>query len=204
MTVPILTYGFLGVEIVSVTAFEASNRESLRHPARFAAYGISALYFLCCLLEAVVVYWKNPNLPSLHERSTPPMDTSSSQAGPSGPGFYAVVVIAAREYGSPDAGWFFNACIIYFCISAANTALYAASRTLFGLTREIHRKQNPNWILRALKPLGSTSPYAKVPHWSLIVSAIAFFWLPFLQVNGGYSTQEVSPIEHRQHSIITG
>lgn len=182
---------------MSVTAFEAKDRSSLRTPARTAAYGISALYFVCCLLEAVVVYWRNPDLPSLQERSVMHASTNDTLAKPSGPGFYAVVVIAAREYGSPSAGWFFNACIIYFCISASNTALYVASRTLFGLTRGIDRIDNPSWILKVFKYFGVTSPYAQVPHWALLFSAIAFYWLPFLQMRQGYSSQEVyiSPME---------
>jgi yeast amino acid transporter len=163
---------------VSVTAFEAKDRSSLRNPSRFAAYGISGLYFICFLLETVVVNWRNTHLPTLQERSA--MQVSTDNTWPSGQGFYAIIVIAARLYGSAKAGWFFNACIIYFCITASNTALYVASRTLFGLTREINRLENPSWYLRVFAYFGVTSPFARVPHWALIFSAVAFFWLPLL------------------------
>jgi amino acid transporter len=164
---------------VSVTAFEAKDRSSLRNPARFVAYGVSSLYFVCFLLEAVVVPWSNKHLPSLHERTV--AQDCPNGPWPRGQGFYAVVVIAARRYCSTGAGWFFNAAIIYFCVSAANSALYVASRTIFGLTREINRRENPSWYLRVFAYLGVTTPFAQVPHWALLISAIAFCWLPALQ-----------------------
>jgi yeast amino acid transporter len=165
--------------MVSVTAFEAKDRSSLRNPARFAAYGISGLYFVCFLLETVVVPWYNKHLPSLQERAA--TQDCPNDPWPTGQGFYAIVVIAARQYCSISAGWFFNACIIYFCVSASNTALYVASRTIFGLTREIDRLENPSWYLKVFAYLGVTTPFAQVPHWALLVSAIAFCWLPALQ-----------------------
>ena len=125
-----------------------------------------------------MVYWKNKHLPSLQERLATHAPTDDTW--PVGQGFYAVIVIAARQYGSTSAGWFFNACIIYFCITASNTALYAASRTLFGLTREINRLENPSWYLKLFAYFGVTSPFAQVPHWALLFSAFAFFWLPLL------------------------
>jgi len=179
MTIPILTYGFIRFKVKSITAFEAKDRSSLRNPARFAAYGISGLLFLCFLLEVIVVSWSNEHLPSLQGRTA--TQDCPKNPWPSGQGLYALVAIAARQYCSISAGWFFNVCIIYFCISASNTALYVASRTIFGLTREIHRPKNPRWYLRAFAHLSDTTSFAQVPHWALLVSAIAFCWLPALQ-----------------------
>jgi amino acid transporter len=179
MCIPILTHGFIGVEIVSVTAFEAKDRSSLRNPARFVAYGISSMYFVCFLLEAVIVPWRYKHLPNLQERTT--TQDCPNDPWPSGQGFYAVVVIAARRYCSTSAGWFFNACIIYFCVSASNTALYVASRTIFGLTREINWRTNPRWYLKMFAKLGVTTPFTQVPHWGLLISALSFAWLPALQ-----------------------
>jgi yeast amino acid transporter len=190
MSIPVITYGFLGVEIVSVTAFEAKDRTALRLPAKYIAYIIASLYLLCSLLEAVDVYFNDPNLPRLHDRSAA-TGLARRSTGP-GPGFYAAIVIAARQYGSPAAGWFFNGCIIYFCISASNTALYVSSRTLYGLTRELNRLEQPDRLQKVLSYLGLTTPYRHVPFWALIISFFSFCWLPILQVRGGLASQDVS------------
>jgi amino acid transporter len=159
ISIPLLSYGFVGVEIVSVTAFEAHNRKSLRFPARWVSYIIAGIYLTCGVLEAVVVNWNDKDLPSIERRSEIPSLTA--RADEKGPGFYAVIVIAARTYGATSLGWYFNACIIYFCMSAANTSLYVASRTLFGLTRGINRMQRVPWYLRPIRHLGITSPFAR-------------------------------------------
>ena len=190
ISIPLLAYGFIGTEIISVTAFEAKRRESLRMPARWIAYIITSLYVACALMEAIVVSWNDPCLANPEGNYT-----TNCKDGGHGPGSFAVIVIAAREYGSNGVGWFFNGCIIYFCMSAANTSLYVASRTLFGLTRGINRMDDPPWYLRCLKFLGVTSPLAQVPHWALIVSALAFYWLPIVHSTGALSGTLVSATE---------
>jgi amino acid transporter len=179
MIIPILTYGFIRVKVESITAFEAKNKSLLRNPARFAAYSILGLHILCFFLEVIVVPWSNKHLPSLQRRTA--TQDYLKDPWPSRQGFYAVVAIAARQYCLISAGWFFNACIIYFCLSASNTALYIASRTIFGLIREIHQFENPRWYLMVFSYLGVTTSFTQVPHWALLISAIAFCWLPALQ-----------------------
>ena len=198
-SIPLLAYGFIGTEIVSVTAFEAKDRTSLRFPVRYVAYIITALYFASAIPEAVVVYYQDCNLPSLSNdhpgctaQATSRRSVGNAGNNENGPGWVAVVVLAAWYYGSRAAGWFFNACIIYFCLSAANTALYVASRTLFGLTRGINRLARPPWYLKPFRYFGMTTPNVRVPHFALIFSAVAFFWLPFLRLRKGYSASDVS------------
>lgn len=177
---------------MAVTAFEAKNRKALRNPARMIAYIITIMYFVCALLEAVAVNRQEKDLPRLEPEPEPePTGRLAIRNNDDGPGFLAIIVIAAFQYGSHAAGWYFNGCIVYFCLSAANTALYVSSRTLFGLTRELGSSEKSSWYLKPFQYLGTTSSFTQVPHWSLFVSAIAFFWLPFLQLNKGYSVTQV-------------
>lgn len=169
------------MEIVSICGFEAYDRQSLRFPSKWIAYLVFVLYFSCAIGEAVNVSWSNSSLPVLDERKRDISSTSRSKS---------VLIIAVQQQGISGLPGFLNACIIFAVLSAANTALYVSSRTLFGLTRGIspHR----GWPLSWLSKLGTTTPNTLVPAWALVVSAIAFFWLPFLHLKGGLSITEVS------------
>jgi yeast amino acid transporter len=180
--IPIVAYGFLGVESITTTAFEAANRDALRIPSRYVAYLITFLYFLSAIGEAHSVSWKSPSLPGLRLRSddqTTPLPESHS-----------VIVLAALAQEQEKWAAFFTGCMIFFCLSAANTALYIASRTLYGLTRSIGIRDS-NWYLNWLSMLGTTTPVSRVPGWALLVSAVAFCWLPSLYLGQEFSSQDV-------------
>jgi yeast amino acid transporter len=102
----------------------------------------------------------------------------------------SVLLVAVQEAGIQHLPGFLNACIIFCVISASNTALYVSSRTLFGLARGLD--PNGQWPICWLAKLGTTTPNTRVPAWALVVSALAFFWLPFLHLNLSYSLQNVS------------
>lgn len=178
LVIPLLTYGFLGVESITTTAFEAANRNALRIPSRYVAYLITLLYFLSALGEAHSVSWKNESLPGLRLRSTNPTTHQ--------PDSHAVIVLAAQSQGDTKWAAFFTGCMIFFCLSAANTALYISSRTLYGLTRSIGIGER-QWYLKWLSMLGTTTPVTRVPGWALLLSAVAFCWLPYVQ---GFSSQD--------------
>jgi yeast amino acid transporter len=192
MSLPILAYGFLGMEIVSVSAFEAKNRSDLRFPAKWIAYLVFVLYFCCALGEAIDIFWRNPRLPKLdnHKRSVSSSTPSSS-----------ALIIAVQQHGIRGVPGFLNACIIFALLSAANTALYASSRTLFGLTRTIN--PNRSWPFSWLSKLGTTTPDTQVPGWAIVISAIAFSWLPFLHLKGGLSVQDVSSLALWSVMVLT-
>jgi len=184
---PIVAYAYIGVEIVAVTALEAKKpHESLKHPARLIAYITAVLYFLSALGFYLNCKWTDPLLPSLPGR----IDHGSLAIAPStnttGPG--AVAVIALHNANIPTLPGFINGCLIMAVLSASNTALYVASRTLFGLTKAV----DPNdkywgWI----SILSTTTKTRRIPAPALFVSAIAFCWVPFLHLNKTYSDQDV-------------
>ena len=203
MSIPILAYGLIGVEIVAVTAFEAKSREALREPSRWIAWVMVTTYLFCAIGGALAVSWNNEHLPllvpnpsAISQRALPspiPQEKKPCQQ------YYPLIVIAAFQYGSKAAAYYFNACIVYFCISAANTALYVASRTLYGLMREEEPRNfyDLNWKERIVQSpwlLGRVSPRRRVPLWSLLASGAAFLWLIALRAAGSTSAIEVSPV----------
>lgn len=69
MTIPIVAYGYIGVEIVAVTALEAKDpRKSLKYPAKLIAWLTTAIYFLSALGFYLNVAWTDPLLPTLSGR----------------------------------------------------------------------------------------------------------------------------------------
>ncbi len=181
---PIVAYGFLGVDIIAVTAFEARNPKALRFPAKWIAYVAFVLEFLIVLGEVLAVKWNDSSLRPLEQRSTFDVDD--------GPGM-PILLLAPSEASIRVLPGFLAGCAIFCILSCANTALYVASRTLFGLTREIP-SNHESWPMRALSKLGTTTPRTHVPAWALMISAVSFFWLPFLHLKHGYSIQNVSRI----------
>ncbi len=187
---PIIAFAFLGVELVSVTAFEARDLRSLRFASRTVAYFVISIYLLCAIGEFLNVEWSDSALPliygGINQAKGEPIHNSR-----------AVIVIAALRAGYTRSAGLLNGCMIFSALSASNTSLYVASRTLYGMTRKI----NPWKWFGFLKFLGSVWHKTGVPMWALFVSFIAFYWLPFLQLHGGYAIADVSG--NRQHSDMT-
>jgi yeast amino acid transporter len=183
--IPIIAYGFLGVEIVAMTAYEARDVKDLRRPSRVIAYVVFLSYFFCALGETLNVKWIDSDLPIEYGASNKNGTGSVVLNARS----RALVVLAAQHAGYKALPGFLTGCMIFSVLSAANTALYVASRVLFGMTREI---RNPNWPYSWLQYFG-TVRRSGAPGWALVFSALSFFWLPFLQLKAGYSIQDVSP-----------
>jgi hypothetical protein len=93
-----------------------------------------------------------------------------------------------------------NGILIYAGISTANTALYVASRTLYGLTRDLSSTSESKMV-RLFAKLNTVSPTTRIPVWALIVSCLVFScWTPFIDINhfNGNGAKEVS----NAHSVI--
>src|SRR6266536_4385778 len=122
VAIPITAYAFCGVEIVAVAALEAANpQRSLRWPpTRYIARVLLVGYFVIVFMLYLNVSWQDPLLVSLPKRNTSPS---------------SIVMIAAMNAKIPMLPGFLNGCLIMAVVSAANTTLYVASRTLYGLTR---------------------------------------------------------------------
>lgn len=186
--IPIVAYGYLGIEIFAVTAFEARNGNALRRPSQIMAYTVMLFYFVCTIGETLNVPWDDSHLSDVFTglHSNPRNLTNPSSS--------SVVIIAfwkAKDTSFRRLSGFMNGCLIFSALSAANTSLYVASRTLYGLTREIKTSGNSNLILRLLKTFSLLDTKTKVPIVALFVSIVSFIWLPFLQAKGAYEIEEV-------------
>ena len=106
---------------------------------------------------------------------------------PDAPPTRGLVTLAALEAGYPKATGVIAGCLIYCALSAANTSLYVASRTLYGVYHSVEHQRIPY-----LKLLGRVWHRNKVPMFAMLVSALAFIWLPLIHLRRGYTIVSVS------------
>ena len=162
-----------------MTAFEARDLQSLRMPSKTIAYFIVVIYFLLAIGEFLNVKWAGTPLPAIYNKNRTPVRKSQSTA---------VFVYAAQAAGYKHMPGLMNGFMIFAALSASNSALYVASRALYGMARTI----TPRGWLSFLKELGSVWHKTGVPMWALFVSFLAFLWLPFLELKQGYAIEDVS------------
>ena len=167
-----MAYGYIGVEIVAVTALEAKEpRKSLKYPAKLIAWLTTTIYFLSALGFYLNVPWFDPALPALsgrvmHGTTVFSPNTNSTQTS-------SVLVIAVLNASIPTLPGFINGCLVMAVLSAANTALYVSSRTLFGLTREIDPDDKLWWWIAKVSKF-SVSCVSNPCHWTSSTRILAF------------------------------
>jgi amino acid transporter len=169
--IPIATYAYAGVEIVAVTALEAKDCKAVRWPAYLVPPIIFATYSLGSLGFYLNVSWENPMLPSMLKRATGGTTTGAS-----------ILIIAAEKSAIPHLAGFLNAALIMTVFSSANTALYVASRTLYGLARDFEVDQTGVFWRKWIAAFGKTSHINKVPIGAIMMSFAISFWLPALHM----------------------
>lgn len=117
------TFAYLGTELVGVTAAEAQNpRRSIPKAIKLTFYRILFFYCLSVLLVGMIVPYNHPKLAFANKQTT------GASASP--------FVVAATIAGVSGLPHIINACICVFVFSAANSDLYIASRTLYGLASD--------------------------------------------------------------------
>ncbi|KID81925.1 dicarboxylic amino acid permease [Metarhizium guizhouense ARSEF 977] len=117
------TFGYLGTELVGVTAAEAQNpRRSIPKAIKLTFYRILFFYCLSVLLVGMIVPYNHEKLAFANKQTT------GASARP-----FVVATTIAGVSGLPHI---INACICVFVFSAANSDLYIASRTLYGLASD--------------------------------------------------------------------
>ncbi|KAI4213248.1 MAG: hypothetical protein LQ351_004194 [Letrouitia transgressa] len=120
---------------MTVTAYEARDLRSLRIPSQYIAYFILALYLFCAIGEFLNVEWTNRALPSKYVNAI--TNGTETQGSSTQIGSGAIIVVAAFKAGHTKIAGLLNGCLIFAALSAANSALYVASRVLYGMTRSI-------------------------------------------------------------------
>ncbi|KAL4945278.1 hypothetical protein BDV06DRAFT_185338 [Aspergillus oleicola] len=197
----IAAFAYVGVDITAATALEArpdrrrqSSREtgsddlkgpwpyiSVRFVATWTSFLVWIIYFIAGFLMSLNVPWNDANLPELSWLHPKDNETEKeyyeTETGFKIPGAInntdSGFVISAAMSGIHGLDHMFTAVILITAIFSANTNLYVASRTLFGLTRRI---QGSGW--RAFAFFGKTNNY-QVPVRAMLLSCF-FMWVPFL------------------------
>lgn len=119
------TFAYLGTELVGVTVGEAQNpRKTIPRAIKLTFYRILFFYVLSVLLLGTLVPYNSPELAF----ATNSDNSSSAAASP--------FVVAIKLAAIPVLPHILNACILIFVFSAANSDLYIATRTIYGLSRE--------------------------------------------------------------------
>ncbi|CAD6564934.1 MAG: hypothetical protein ASARMPREDX12_004509 [Alectoria sarmentosa] len=195
--IPIAAYAFVGVEMVSAVAVEARHPRDLHNAANYIAPFIAVIYILLVLMFGFDVPWTDPRLPPFYEiRPTQnqttryrrdsaytPSSTSNSSID------YPVVVIAALIARIERLPSFLVGASLFAAVSAANTALYVASRSLYGVTKDFEWNSD-NVFERLMSHFGITNDN-NVPHWAIVASAVAFgSWIPALHFAKGHPNVE--------------
>ncbi|GES66248.1 dicarboxylic amino acid permease [Aspergillus terreus] len=123
------TFAYLGTELVGVTVGEAQNpRRTIPRAIKLTFFRIVFFYVLSVLLVGTLVPYDSPLLPYNSKDPALAKQTSTAAASP----FVAAIKLA----GIPVLPDILNACILVFVFSAANSDLYIATRTIYGLARE--------------------------------------------------------------------
>ncbi|KAI1102621.1 amino acid/polyamine transporter I [Jackrogersella minutella] len=190
MCLSIATFAYIGVEAPAAIALEAeppktksteedrsrqlNDTGNIGDTVRFSAKWISVfacvVYTLCGILLSLSVDATNEDLPRLdwiHNAHTTKV--------------MSAFVIAANLANDYKVGGAFNGFLVFTAVLCANTNLFIASRMLFGLTNQIEGGPDEHWYLNILAWLGRTNSY-RVPIRAMAVSALAFIWVPFLQL----------------------
>lgn len=151
-------FAYLGTELVGVTVGEAQNpRKTIPRAIKLTFVRIIFFYILSVLLLGMIVPYNSDQLAFATKQG------SKASASP--------FVVAIQIAGIKFLPGFINACILIFVFSAANSDLYIASRTIYGLAAQG----------KAFRFLAYTDSRG-VPVFSLGVSAL-FCLLAFMNVN---------------------
>ncbi|KAF5723461.1 amino acid transporter [Fusarium mundagurra] len=90
---------------------------------------------------------------------------------------FSPFILIAKSSTIPNLDHALNAFILFTALTCANTNLYVASRTLFGITRNIRSGDS---MPAALAWFGVTNR-DRVPLRAMVMTALAFIWVPFLK-----------------------
>lgn len=152
-------FAYLGTELVGVTVGEAANpRRVIPRAIRLTFYRILLFYVVLVFLLGMLVPYDSVELASAIKSGG-----NTATASP--------FVVAIKIAGIPTLPGILNACILIFVFSAANSDLYIASRTLYGLA---HEGKAPKFFAKTDK--------RGIPIYALGLSC-AFCLLAFLGVN---------------------
>lgn len=149
------TFAYLGTELVGVCVGEAENpRKSVPAAVRRTFWRILIFYIGGVFLLGLIIPYNSPELLGAVKKS------NSAAASP----FVVAIQLANIKY----LNHILNGAILLFILSAANSDLYIASRTLYALAAD---GKAPTMFCRTLK--------SGIPHYALGLSSV-FMCLAYL------------------------
>lgn len=163
---------------------QEAKSTSIGRTVKFSSIFISVLatitYTLSGTLVTLGIGWQDNDLPRV---SWLPTNASCEAPTKSLGSTSSAFVLIARASGLKNLHHVFNVFLFLTAFTCANTNLYVASRTLFALTSRLDVTAGPgqSWYLRALAWFGKTNR-RKVPMRAMVSSALAFCWVPFIQL----------------------
>lgn len=207
MSLTVATYAYVGVEVVAVTSLEAETpaptangqerllSNTVRRTAIWTAPLAMACYVFPSVLATFLLEWDDCQLPRLgwspNSRCRRGASDLTAQQALSQSSFVAI----ARAAGRRQLADLFTAFLLVTALTCANTMLYVASRTLFGMTRGlIGGPDTSSRLTRFMAYFGQTTKDSKVPVRAVVASALAFSWVPFLQLAGPNDGSEVAGV----------
>lgn len=150
LALPVALYTFAGVEFVAVTSGESRSSEEIARAIRLTFVTLTAVYLGAIVVITGVMPW---NRAGVHE---------------------SPFVTVFRTIHIPGAGHLMNFVVLTAALSAANAAVYSASRTLFALARN-------GWAPAALGRLnraGSPTLAVITSSFAIIIALILERWAP--------------------------
>lgn len=144
-------FAFTGSELPAVSVAEARNpRKAIPRAIKSTFYRIIFFYILLIFLIGLIVPYNSPELAGATKSK------SNAAASP--------FVVAIKIAGIDALPGILNACFLIFTFSAANSDLYVASRTLYGLAKS---QMAPRWFLIVDK---KGTPYVSLIFCSLFIA----------------------------------
>ncbi|KAM0414659.1 hypothetical protein ACHAPT_013503 [Fusarium lateritium] len=154
---------FMGCEVVGITYGEAKNpRRAIPRAVQQTIWRIAVFYIGGVIVLGMTVPYTNELLLSANKEKT------SAAASP--------FVVALRLAGIKTLPGIVNACFLMFTVSFANSDIYIASRTLYGLARD-----------RQAPALFAKTNRHGVPIYAVMAASL-FICLAFLNVSTSSST----------------
>lgn len=196
MALPLVAWSFGGIESTTMAAFEARSVKDIAWASSSIHWITFLLYLFFAISVMLTIPWDSSNLASIYSRATGNITTLGETCGLSQ---IAVVVALCNSNSSyydynnsnsnsslahhyrphPELAGFANGCLLYNVLSAGNTALYLASRTLYGLASS-PRLRGRGYIGMLIRSLGTTNPRTGVPVHAVVFSWLILCWVPLL------------------------
>lgn len=189
---PIMAFGYVGIETITVTAFETATPEKdLKWPSKYTVYFAVMIYLLCMFSQCLNVSWTDAHLPTVYDKMNTIFKRAENSNDPEDPSSHVLAVIAIFKWGQKGLAGALNGGIIFSILSASNSSLYVASRTLYGMTLHVTGETT---LKRFVRTFSKVDQERKVPLQALLLSFAMFFWVPFMSLKKEYKFQYVSTI----------